>query len=355
MKDKIINLRSNYPSLESESELFNHFVLHHLDKQKLLQQPALLSSEKWFEMLSPQLAIPASALNKSSRVETCCSGNQALFAVLFACRSLHTVIGVETYTYNNCIALANLLGYKLLPLDCDEEGIQTMALKAAIGAGCTLFYVQPTIQNPTCSVMSIERRKEIAVIITNSNAMLIEDDAYRFLHPQPPASFLELIPEKTIHIYSLSKPFNSFIKTCFIILPKQALPQLSKFIYKSGTSLSSLSFLFSQYLLQLTDFKALILQKKENAKQIQQFVKPVLESLIYKTFFTSFHVWIKLPESINSKSLADEFKNQNILITGSQEYSPTGDTGFIRVALSGEKDRNVLQSALREISYLLLQ
>ncbi len=349
----MINLRSNYPSLDKESEMFAHFVLHYLDKNKLLQTYLSLPDEQWFAMLSSFLNIPADSLNKKSRIETCSSGNAALFAVLFALRSNYSVIAVEAFTYSNCKAIAHSLGYQLFPIELDKEGATEASIKEAISKGVKLFYVQPTIQNPTCSVMSEERRKELANIISESNAMLIEDDAYRFLHPHPPASFLELLPEKTIHIYSLSKPFNSFIKSCFIILPKDAIISIATVIDRSGSSLSSLSFLLTEHLLDLDDFKQLIVQKQKRATQVQKLIQPIISGLLYHTFSTSFHVWISLPHSINSKDLVEQLRQKQILITGGHECSAKENTGFIRIALSGETEEAVLLSAVEQIVQFL--
>ena len=349
----MINLRSNYPSLERESEIFTHFVPHHLNKEKLLQQPFPIPSQQWFQMLSPWLDVPNSLLNTTSRIENCSSASSAIFAILFAFRTTHSVIGVEAFTYSGLKATAELLGYKLRAIDCDVDGLKPDSVKTAIEAGVALFYVQPTIHNPTCIVMSEQRRKDVADVIASSQAMLIEDDAYRFLHPNPPSSFLKLLPQKTIHIYSLAKPFNSFIKSCFIILPKSVLSNLSSIIEEAGSTVSSMSFLFSRHLLQLEDFKELIIEKRERAKEIQQLIQPILQGLHFHTFETSYHIWISLLQPFNSKDFSEQLRKKNILVTGSHECSANGNTGFIRLALSAEKDATVLQDAMRQITQLL--
>ncbi len=349
----MINLRSNYPSLDKESEMFARFVSHYLYKNKLLQSYLSLPNEQWFAMLSYFLNVPADVLNRKSRIEMCSSGNSAVFAVLLALRPVHSVIAVEAFTYSNCKAIAHLLGYQLFAIELDKEGMKPSSVKEAISKGAKLFYVQPTIQNPTCSVMSEGRRKEIANIISQSNAMLVEDDAYRFLHPNPPASFLELLPGKTIHIYSLSKPFNSFVKSCFIVLPKEAIVNLATVIDTTGSSLSSLSFLLTEHLLCLDAFKELIVQKQKRAEQVQNIIQPIISGLWYHTFSTSFHIWISLPQSINSKNLVEQLRQKQILITGGHECSVNDDAGFIRIALPGEKEEAVLQNAVNQIVQLL--
>ncbi len=350
----MINLRSNYPVLDAESEIFTNFVSHHLNKNKLLQQPDSVDSELCFKLLVSFLNIPASLLSSTSDIQIGNSATLAIFAILSALRTSRPVIGVEKFTYSGFKKTAGLLGYQLYTVDCDEQGMIPEAMQAAIDKKVAVFYVQPTIQNPTCAVMSMQRRNEIADIVRNSNAILIEDDAYRFLHPDPPPAFLKLLPEKTIHIFSFAKPYNSFIKTCFIIYPKHTLSVLSGIIDEAGGSASSLSVLFSQYLLQNSDFKKLINQKQKEGEERQQLIQPLLNGLVYSTFPTAFHIWISLPGSHHSKQLVGELLKQQILITGSHECSAENDTGFIRIALSSEKNMTVLQSAVKKITALLL-
>ena len=117
--------------------------------------------------------------------------------------------------------------------------------------------------------------------------------------------------------------------------------------------MSSLSVLFSQHLLGLPHFNDLIKQKQKQAKQLQELIQPIICGLQYRTFSTSFHAWIALPPSFNSKEVAEQLKQKQILITGSHECSPEGNTSFIRIALSGKKEDAVLQSTVYEIVQML--
>ena len=84
---------------------------------------------------------------------------------------------VENITYPGIIHIAAQLGIKLAPVDIDDEGVVPDALEKAIleyRPRCAYFV--PTVQNPTTAVMSDQRRRDIAKIITRHNLLTIEDD-----------------------------------------------------------------------------------------------------------------------------------------------------------------------------------
>jgi DNA-binding transcriptional MocR family regulator len=163
-----------------------------------------------------------------------------------------------------------------------------------------------------------------------------------------------LLPQQTIHITSLAKPFNSFIQTCFIIYSKNIHADFQRVIDKAGGNRSSLFIQFATHLLEGNAFYQLIRAKQQEALEIQSKVLPFLDGLNYQTQPTSYHVWIHLSTGHNSLNVVEKLAEKQIAVTGSHECSATDDTGFIRIALSVEKDMTLLQNALHEIRQLLL-
>ena len=60
--------------------------------------------------------------------------------------------------------------------------------------------------------------------------MIIEDAPYRFLryYGEHPPTFLELVPEKTLHISSFSKIMSPGVRVGFLIGPEDVMPKLHK-------------------------------------------------------------------------------------------------------------------------------
>ena len=78
------------------------------------------------------------------------------------------------------------------------------------GGGCKMpkvLYLNPTGSNPTGTTMPAERRREIYNICCKYNILILEDDAYCFMHflDENPPSFLSLDTEgRVVRFDSLS-------------------------------------------------------------------------------------------------------------------------------------------------------
>ncbi|MCK7558654.1 aminotransferase class I/II-fold pyridoxal phosphate-dependent enzyme [Chitinophaga sedimenti] len=210
----MLNLRVNYPSIPQEMPVFENYVsqFSDADRQRLLKTPAsFYVDESNARTLIDWLKADYNEVNRVSRIATLPSANSALFCVLSQYEGPREV-AIETTTFPGFRMCAQHFGYQQIPVACDEEGMLPEALREYLQSGQgRLIYLQPTVHNPTCFVMPLARRQQLAAVVRAfPGVYILEDDAYRFLHDNPPPSFLSLMPERTIHVYSLSKPFNPF-------------------------------------------------------------------------------------------------------------------------------------------------
>ena len=83
-------------------------------------------------------------------------------------------------------------------------------------------YAVPTFQNPTGRTLSLRRRKEVARIIRQYDALLVEDDPYSALRYQgkrlPPIH--SLAPQHVVYISTLSKVFAPGLRIGFCVAPE---------------------------------------------------------------------------------------------------------------------------------------
>ena len=116
-------------------------------------------------------------------------------------------------------------GSRLESVNLDNQGpsleeIEKIAKKGKI----KFFYTIPCFQNPSGSVTSLSRRKEILALAQRYNFLIIEDDPYRHLwfNESPPPSYISL-PEndgRVIYLGSFSKLIAPGIRCGWIIAPE---------------------------------------------------------------------------------------------------------------------------------------
>jgi DNA-binding transcriptional MocR family regulator len=111
----------------------------------------------------------------------------------------------EAATYHGMKSLADCVGYRLLGLPMDDEGLIPDQLDRACAAGTSrVLFTMPTLQNPTARTMSLGRRREIVRIAHKYDLLIIEDDVHSFLDGNE-TPLAVLAPERVFHVSSTAK------------------------------------------------------------------------------------------------------------------------------------------------------
>ena len=161
-------------------------------------------------------------------------GNSSMEFLSF-CTSLFVAKGdsvfLENPSYDRAITAMKRAGAEVVGIPLEADGIDLEAFEAALLNNVPkLFYIVPEFQNPAGVTTSVEKRKRIAELAREYGFLIVEDAPYRFLRYQgdPPPAFLELVPEKTLHISSFSKIMSPGVRVGFLIGPKDVMPKLHK-------------------------------------------------------------------------------------------------------------------------------
>lgn len=350
----MLDLRLNYPAVKQEADIFQHYVngLTEQEKVALLSPAPMTPNAAGLQRLGQWLQLPPDTLQQQMDVTTTASGNSAGYCILSFFRRTEQTVAIEEFTYNNFKLAGQALGYQFQTIACDGEGMLPDALEQYLQTGKSrLVYVQPTVHNPTCSVMSLQRREAIARVIRSfKDVYLIEDDAYRFLHPSPPPAFLQLMPERTISVCSFSKIFNPFLRLAYIIYPKGLLQGIESMIQITTSGSSALFHAFVQHLLQHDLLPQVIHEKREIALALYEKITTLFEGLHYNIFPGSYHFWVRLPAHFPAGTFVPQMKAKGIDVMSSESFSVHEDQGYIRIAMGAVWNAPELLPALKMIA-----
>lgn len=255
------------------------------------------------------------------------SGAQHALAVAFTTvtRPGHTVL-CEELTYPGIKALAGSLGLKLQGLPLDGEGIVPEAFEAAcLRGGARALYVQPTLQNPMGSVMSEQRREEIADIAQRHGTWIVEDDVYRLEGSPGPAPLTRYLPQRSLYITSTSKSLVAGLRVGFLLAPTD--PRNRGWFERLASSLSSLTWMAPPMMVeatarwirsgQATDMAQAKLAEAEARRGIfdQMFPDQGSPSALH-----SPHVWWPLPEPWRGNDLAAEARRRGVALVPAESF-----------------------------------
>ncbi len=136
-----------------------------------------------------------------------------------------TVI-VEEMTYGGAISRLKRCGANIIGVPVDHDGLSAAKLSAALddlaarGIRAKYIYTIPTVQNPTATVMSEARRREIIALSEKHGVPIFEDDCYADLvwGGERPAAIYSMAPDdRVVHIGSFSKSIAPALRIGFLV------------------------------------------------------------------------------------------------------------------------------------------
>jgi DNA-binding transcriptional MocR family regulator len=151
-----------------------------------------------------------------------------LIAKVFAAGISESIL-FEDPTYPGAISLFRARHF--IPLD--GEGPDMDVLDRKLKGRIKLFYTMPQVHNPTGRSYSLKRKEAVVSKARKGSFYIIEDDYLSEFRPDPFPRFVDLAPEQTIYIKSLSQTTVADIRLGFMVVPK---PLYDKFVYAKFSS-----------------------------------------------------------------------------------------------------------------------
>ncbi|MBW8268478.1 aminotransferase-like domain-containing protein [Caldovatus aquaticus] len=151
---------------------------------------------------------------------------------------------IEELSYNGTITRARKRGANIVPMPLDADGIRMDALETILGdlkaRGITpkFLYTIPTIQNPTGSILPLERRHRLIALARAHGVPIFEDECYADLvwaGTEAPPALYALDPEQVIHIGSFSKTLAPALRVAYAVAPWPVLSRLVALKTDAGT------------------------------------------------------------------------------------------------------------------------
>lgn len=283
------------------------------------------------------------------------SGAQALLAaiLLSQTREGDTVL-TDALTYPGLIALTGAAGRGLAGVGRDDDGMRPDYLEAvARREGARILYLNATLHNPTTLVMPEGRRRDIAAVAHKLGLIIVEDDPYSPLMADCPPTFLNLAPERTIHVATLAKCISPFLRTAFLAAPDAATTERIAAAIRGTTMMApplmtglACEWLRSGLAGEITD------AVRVEARARQDLAREILPGPNPPE--TSLHLWYPLDGRLRSSEFVDLARRRGLALSPGEEFSvaPGGANG-LRLALGAASSRARLEEGLRSLASIL--
>jgi DNA-binding transcriptional MocR family regulator len=286
----------------------------------------------------------------AERVLVAAGAQTAIAATLAAlCRPGDAVLA-EPLTYPGFKTAAVQLGLRPIACASDGEGVMPDALERACREHRpSALYVLPTMQNPTATTLSVERRRAVARVAKAHDVWIIEDDPYARLMDAPPPAVATFAPDRTVFIATLSKCLTPGLRLAFVVAPEALRARLEEALRALSLMPAPLMAAVLTAWIREGQAEAILAGVRTEARQRRAMAATLLPGSVGSS--DGLHVWLPLPPDRSPDALRLAAREKGLaLVTADAFAIADAHPNGARISLGGASKRTVLAKALTDIA-----
>jgi 2-aminoadipate transaminase len=264
---------------------------------------------------------------------------QALDLVNGALLAPGDTVLIEQASYQGALTRLARLKVNAVGIPLDRDGLRVGAVAEALrdlgrrGIRPKYIYTIPTVQNPTGTILPLERRRELLKLSEDYGVPIFEDDCYADLiwdGRRPPALHAMCTDGRVIHIGSFSKSIAPALRVGYIVARWDILARMLALKTDAG----------SGALEQMVLAEFCTHHFGEHVPKLTRGLRAKLETLmdaLAEQFGTAaefddpkggIFLWVKLPDAVDIQKLAQAALAAGVAINPGPEWST--DRGYSR-------------------------
>jgi 2-aminoadipate transaminase len=254
-----------------------------------------------------------------------------------------TVI-IEEDCYQGSINRLNRLGVAAVGIPLDRDGMQVDALASALdelklkGIRPKYIYTIPTVQNPTGTILLVERRQEMLRLSATHGVPIFEDDCYCDLiwsGERPPALYAMSGRGGVIHIGSFSKSIAPALRVGYIVAPWEVMSRMLALKTDAGSGALE-QMVLAEYC-TTNFFKHVPMLRRGLRAKLETLMESLSQHFGSAAEFDDpkggIFLWVKLPDEVDTVKLYQAALAVGVAINPGVEWSVNKGHGRCRLRL----------------------
>lgn len=269
-------------------------------------------------------------------------------------------IAVDPFTYANFIELAKLYHLQLVPVAGDDEGMKADELEAQHRLNPLHgVFLMPSCCNPTTIMISEQRKKELASVITKHRLILIEDDIHAFftagIVPDYQGAIARFAPEQTVYLCGTSKPICSGLRVAYMVYPDRFRDPLLKAVFNVNVKTCSLDAEIITQLILSGRAHQIVERKRNLAGQANALFFRFFPDAEGFGHPLSFYRWLPIRDQRRGTQIEQELQTAGIRVYHSDRFliGPRKKQSYLRIALSTAGSPERLEKGLSVLADMI--
>jgi len=364
----VIDLSSNEPPVQAIAPAMRDLLralIDDVDTADLLRYPSARDAERYAQAAAQWVARTCTGMaGHAARLVPCQGATQGLLAVLRLHGAHSPVVLCEPVTYPGYKVAAQVLGLRLVPVSCDDEGIAPDALADRAGRlKPAAVVVCPALHNPTGATLSLARRHALVDVARRCGLTIVEDDPFSPLlaeRERIPA-IASLAPELTYYVGSASKTIAPGFRAGWVVPPPDRRHDLAAAVQAmtaaaapfgcpiSTAGATPFGFLAFAKLCETRAADTLLAQVRAEVAARYALARRVIGPWLAEVpLGTPLQAWVPL-DAERSERLHGALIGQGIRVTSPATPVIAGPARGVRICLGAARRREQLDEALHVV------
>ncbi|PZO81996.1 MAG: GntR family transcriptional regulator [Mesorhizobium amorphae] len=266
-----------------------------------------------------------------------------------------STVVTEAVGHHTLVPLSSYLGITLKGVAIDGQGIVPEALdEACRHGGVRAVFVQPSVINPTATLMHGVRRSAIAEVARRHDIAIIENDVLGPLVEDRAPPLFFFAPERTLYVTSFTKIVVPGLRIGYLAAPdRYASAVANRQLVSSWMATPAMAEIASKWVEDGTAIDLVRWQRRALGRR-NAIASEMLEGVAHFSHPQALHVWLPLPEDRTEEGFVAQARLDGVAIAPGASFrtSPAPWHPAVRISL-GSTDEAELRRGLGVVSRLL--
>ncbi|WP_421870792.1 PLP-dependent aminotransferase family protein [Pararhizobium sp.] len=247
-----------------------------------------------------------------------------------------STVATEAISHHTLVPLSTYLGIHLEGLAIDDDGMIPEALDEACRKGpIRAVFLQPSVVNPTATLMSIERRQALAAVAARHDIAIIENDILGPLVENRPPPLQTFAPERTLYVTSFTKITVPGLRIGYLVAPDRYVAAVAnRHLVSNWMATPAIAEIATRWVSNGTAMELVNWQRRALARR-HEIATEALGALFYHSHPQSLHIWLPLTCQHTEEGFVAQARLRGVAIAPGASFQ-TADHGrapAVRISL----------------------